>query len=136
MPTVAPGIGVGPGVMRAMYALRAPRILALAVACTVAAVVAPAAAQVTATSEYLERMDTDGDGRVSLPEYLDWMGYAFREMDRDGDGVLAAHELPGGRGGPITLAQHRERLAARFAKQDANGDGVLDARELAAPPQR
>ena len=111
-------------------------LLALAAGFAVAGLAVPASAQVTATAEYLERMDTDGDGRVSLPEYLDWMGYAFREMDRDGDGVLAAHELPGGRGGPVTLAQHRERLAARFAKQDANGDGVLDARELAAPPQR
>ena len=110
------------------------RVLAACLAA--AALQPPAAAQVTATGEYLARMDSNGDGRVSLPEYLDWMGYAFREMDRDGDGVLAAHELPGGRGGPITLAQHRERLAARFAKQDANGDGVLDARELAAPPQR
>ncbi|HEY4529973.1 MAG TPA: hypothetical protein VIG97_06565 [Luteimonas sp.] len=96
----------------------------------------PAAAQVTATRDYLERMDADGDGRVSLSEYLDWMGYAFRGMDQDGDGVLASHELPGGRGGPITAEQHRARLAERFGKQDVDGDGTLDAKELAAPPQR
>lgn len=94
----------------------------------------PAAAQVMATADYLERMDTDGDGRVSLAEYLDWMGYAFHEMDRNGDGVLDAGELPGGRGQPLTLARHRERLSATFARQDANGDGYLDARELSAPP--
>ena len=95
----------------------------------------PAAAQVQATAEYLERMDTDGDGRVSLEEYLAWMGYAFERMDRNGDGVLSADELPGGRGQPLTLAAHRARLTDRFNRQDANGDGFLDAHELAAPPR-
>ena len=94
-----------------------------------------ATAQVTATADYLERMDADGDGRVALLEYQDWLTYAFDGMDRDRDGVLVAAELPGGRGQPITRIAHRERLALRFAKQDANRDGFLDARELAAPPQ-
>lgn len=93
-----------------------------------------APAQVTATADYLRRMDSDGDGRVSPAEYVEWMGYAFRGMDRNGDAVLTPDELPGGRGRAVTLEQHRTRLAERFAKQDANGDGFLDARELAAPP--
>lgn len=93
-----------------------------------------ATAQVTATSEYLARMDADGDARVSLAEYQAWMMYAFTAMDRDGDGVLASAELPGGRGGPITRDAHLQRLADRFRRQDADGDGMLDARELAAPP--
>jgi Ca2+-binding EF-hand superfamily protein len=92
-------------------------------------------AQVQGSGDYLARMDTDHDGRVSLPEYQDWMGYAFAGMDRDHDGVLAAAELPGGRGQPLTRSQHRERLAAAFVRQDRNGDGSLDARELAAPPR-
>ena len=96
---------------------------------------ASAAAQVERTGDYLARMDTDGDGRVSPAEYVAWMGYAFERMDRDGDGVLATAELPGGKGKPITLEEHRRRLAERFARQDADGDGYLDARELAAPPQ-
>lgn len=95
----------------------------------------PAVAQVTATSEYLARMDADGDGRVSLDEYLAWMGYAFERMDADGDGVLTPAELPGGKGRPVTLAEHRARLTERFNRQDANRDGFLDARELAAPPR-
>ena len=94
-----------------------------------------ATAQVTATADYLARMDADGDGRVALLEYQDWLTYAFDGMDRDGDGVLLARELPGGRGEPVTRIAHRERLALRFAKQDANRDGFLDARELAAPPR-
>ena len=95
----------------------------------------PAHAQVQRTGDYLAKMDADGDGKVSLPEYQDWMSYAFDGMDKDADGVLAAAELPGGKGQPITRAQHRERLAERFRKQDANRDGFLDARELAAPPR-
>ena len=59
-------------------------------------------------------MDGDGDGRVSLAEYLDWMSYAFDARDGNRDGVLSADELPGGKGQAITRVQHRERLAATF----------------------
>ncbi len=92
-------------------------------------------AQVADTGEYLRRMDTDGDGRVSLDEYLAWMSYAFDQRDLDHDGVLGPAELPGGRGKPITREQHRATLVERFRKQDANGDGYLSARELLAPPR-
>ena len=92
-------------------------------------------AQVTQTSDYLARMDVDGDGRVALVEYQDWMSYAFDAMDRDRDGVLATEELPGGRGQPVTREAHRARLAETFKRQDGNGDGFLSAKELAAPPQ-
>lgn len=94
-----------------------------------------ATAQVRGTDDYLARMDTDRDGRVSLPEYQAWLGYAFERMDRDGDGVLSAAELPGGRGAPVRLDAHRQALAEAFARQDRNRDGVLDATELAAPPR-
>ena len=102
---------------------------------------APVVAQVqgkgvpSTARHYMERMDADDDGRVSLAEYQDWMGYAFAAMDRDHDGLLAAAELPGGRGQPLTREAHRERLAAGFRRQDRNGDGQLDARELSAPPR-
>lgn len=96
---------------------------------------AQAQAQVRHSDDYLARMDADGDGRVSLPEYQDWMSYAFDAMDRDHDGVLATAELPGGRGHALTRAEHRARLAAVFARQDRNADRALDARELAAPPR-
>ena len=92
-------------------------------------------AQVNATSDYLARMDNDGDGRVSQIEYLDWMSYAFDARDGNRDGVLTTDELPGGKGQVLTRNQHRERLAATFSRQDGNGDGYLSARELAAPPQ-
>ena len=94
-----------------------------------------AGAQVAATSDYLARMDGDGDGRVSVAEYQAWMGYAFERMDLNRDGLLTADELPGGKGKTVSLAEHRETLAAMFRRQDANGDGFLDARELSAPPR-
>ena len=92
-------------------------------------------AQVQRTGDYLSKIDANGDGRVSLVEYQDWLTYAFDGMDRDRDGVLSAAEQPGGKGQPLTREQHRARLAERFRKQDANRDGYLNARELAAPPQ-
>lgn len=90
---------------------------------------------VHAVPDYLARMDSDGDGRVSLAEYQAWMGYGFDVMDRDHDGVLSVIELPGGRGAPLTREAHRARLAETFARQDRDRDGFLDARELAAPPR-
>lgn len=96
---------------------------------------AAAAQQVHGTGDYLARMDTDRDGRVSLAEYQDWMGYAFAAMDRDHDGILSIAELPGGRGQPLTREAHRLRLAGGFKRQDRDGDGFLDARELSAPPR-
>ena len=86
-------------------------------------------------NQYLAQMDRDGNGRVSLSEYQDWLSYAFDALDRDRDGVLSAAEQPGARGKPLSRVVHRERLAERFRKQDANRDGSLSARELAAPPQ-
>lgn len=95
----------------------------------------PATAQVSATADYLARMDGDGDGRISLAEYQDWMSYAFDAMDRNRDGTLTADELPGGKGTPVTRADYRARIAATFNRQDRNRNGTLDAKELAAPPQ-
>ncbi len=111
-------------------------LLSLAVPVLVA-LTAPAAAQsrVETTSDYLQRMDSDGDGRVSLDEYLAWMTYAFDAMDVDGDGVLSPAEQPGGKGKSLTRDQHRTRLSEGFKRQDANQDGFLSAVELASPPQ-
>src|SRR3546814_9871159 len=90
-------------------------------------------AQVQRTGDYLQRMDTDADGRVSLVEYQHWMGYAFERMDRDGDGVLVPAELPGGRGRTVHLADHREALAAAFRRQDATGDGESGREHVGTP---
>ncbi|MCB1567332.1 MAG: hypothetical protein KDI69_00745 [Xanthomonadales bacterium] len=89
-------------------------------------------------ADYLSRFDVDGDGRVSLREYQDYMSRGFRAMDRDGDGQLMPGELPRGvRGrGHTTLEAHLRALARTFDLLDVNNDGQLDARELTAPPPR
>ena len=92
-------------------------------------------AQVQRTGDYLSKMDANGDGRVSLVEYQDWLGYAFDGMDANRDGVLSPAEQPGGKGAALTRVEHRARIAERFRKQDANRDGFLSAKELAAPPR-
>ena len=91
-------------------------------------------AQVRTTSEYLARMDTDGDGKVQLVEYQNWLIYAFDEMDRNKDGVLTADEQPGKKGRALQRAAQMHLFAERFKRQDRNRNGSLDAKELAAPP--
>ena len=114
-----------------------PRLAAIVVACALPVAVGAQVQRtgVASIGNYLSKMDADRDGRVSLAEYQDWMGYAFDGMDRDRDGVLSPAEQPGGKGRPLARDAHRAQLAERFRKQDANRDGFLDARELAAPPR-
>lgn len=92
-------------------------------------------AQVRTTSEYLARMDSNGDGKVQLVEYQDWLIYAFDEMDRNKDGMLTADEQPGKKGRTLQRAAQMQIYAERFKRQDRNRNGSLDAKELAAPPQ-
>ncbi|MDO4709613.1 MAG: calcium-dependent protein kinase 21 [Pseudomonadota bacterium] len=112
-----------------MSALRPSLIL-----CCAVLVGAPVFAQ-SSVRDYLQRIDRDGDSRVSLAEYQAWMRYGFDAMDKNRDGVLQPDELPGGRGQAIPLAEHLASLEAGFKRQDVNGDGYLDTRELAAPPR-
>lgn len=86
--------------------------------------------------DYFARMDQDGDGRVSLAEFLAHMGFAFRQMDVNGNGLLEPHEQHIPNAKPITLEEHRQRLTAQFHRQDADGDGHLSRSELLAPPRR
>jgi Ca2+-binding EF-hand superfamily protein len=87
------------------------------------------------SADFVARMDSDGDRRVSLPEYQEHLSYAFRRMDADGNGVLEPGEqlVPNAR--RLTLAEHHANLAAMFQRQDTNHDRYLSASELAAPPR-
>ncbi|MEI7036713.1 EF-hand domain-containing protein [Fulvimonas yonginensis] len=86
-------------------------------------------------ADYLRRFDTDGDGRIDVQEYVNYLSAGFRAMDANGDGVLDATELPPGpRRTPRTLAAFQADLRAQFHRLDRNRDGYLSARELAQPP--
>lgn len=110
-----------------------PRALALL---ALLALGATAAQAQSTRAEYLRLFDTDGDGRVSLAEYQEYMSRGFYAMDRNGDGVLTADELPPGVSArtPRTLDAHRRALARMFDRLDVNNDGYLDANELTAVP--
>lgn len=92
------------------------------------------AAQAQSAGSYFDTVDTDDDGRISLAEYQDRLSYAFRQMDRNRDGVVEVHEqiVPGAP--RMTLAQLHAQLAEQFRRQDKNRDGSLSPREFLAPP--
>ncbi len=112
-------------------ALRRPSSLALVAA---VCVVAQSAFAYDTPREYLERLDTSGDGRVDLREFQAYLVAGFDARDLDGNHVLDRDEQPGGGRRPVTRAQHLRALEAAFRRQDRNRDGYLDVRELAAPP--
>ncbi|MEL6183264.1 MAG: hypothetical protein AAFU79_01475 [Myxococcota bacterium] len=106
----------------------------------------------------LERLDSDGDGVVSLVEMQDQankrLARKLQRLDSDGDGVVTVAErealaaqmeahghrkgrfLQRGPAEDMTVvdmeARLSDRVAKRFAKMDGNADGVLDASELEA----
>jgi hypothetical protein len=88
----------------------------------------------SAASPLFRAMDTHGDGRISEDEYVTYMSQGFYRLDRNHDGILESDELPGGRGGPITLKQWQDNLRREFHKLDRNHDGYLSPKELAQPP--
>ena len=102
-----------------------------------AALLLPLAALAQETPrEYLRLFDRNGDGHISVQEYVDYLSAGFRAMDANGDGVLDAAELPAGpRRTPRSLAAFQADLRAQFHRLDANHDGLLSARELAQPPR-
>ncbi|MBI1365795.1 MAG: hypothetical protein GC153_07520 [Alphaproteobacteria bacterium] len=99
-----------------------------------------------------ERLDANGDGKITLDE-LDARQKAFlAEADANGDGVLTKDELKAvhdkrraeraalmmgdaNGDGKVTREEFEAREAARFAKLDTNKDGVLSPDELAAAPR-
>ncbi len=83
---------------------------------------------------YFASVDADHDGRVSLREFQVRMSWAFRQMDRNSDGVLATEEQLVPNSPPLTLAELYRRLAEQFRRQDRNHDGVLSRAELLSPP--
>ena len=94
----------------------------------------PALAGAQSGNSYFDVVDLDHDGRISLAEYIERFSYAFRQMDRNHDGVVeeSEQEVPGAP--RLTLAQLHAQLTEQFHRQDKNHDGSLSPREFLAPP--
>lgn len=90
--------------------------------------------QAQSSSDYFAAVDLDSDGRVSLLEFQERMGWAFRQMDRNADGTLSPDEQLVPNAPTLSLTEHRRRLAEQFARQDKDHDGWLSRREFLAPP--
>jgi Ca2+-binding EF-hand superfamily protein len=83
---------------------------------------------------FLQEADTDGNGEVDFYELQavapDVTRERFDELDRNGDGVLSAADLPDSPIPPDDDA--RLELLHALVSADQNGDGQLDYREIAA----
>ncbi|NHA13705.1 EF-hand domain-containing protein [Thioalkalivibrio sp. XN279] len=67
----------------------------------------------------MQRIDADGDGKITLEEFKAPQEGRFAMLDVNGDGVIDKEEFGA-------------RRMARFAERDADGNGVLEGDELAA----
>jgi Ca2+-binding EF-hand superfamily protein len=96
-------------------------ILSLAAAAAVAGGLAAYAAEASEGhgrhhGHLFERMDSDGNGAISLTEAQEVAKKRFQRMDANGDGV-------------ITEADFLAMAGERFQKMDANGDGQVTKEE-------
>jgi hypothetical protein len=98
-------------------------------------VVLPALAWPQSRDGYFDLADSDHDHRLSLPEFQEFMSYAFRQMDKNHDDVIEPEEQLVPNAPRLTLAELHERQAAQFRRQDRDHDGFLTPAEFLAPPQ-
>jgi Ca2+-binding EF-hand superfamily protein len=107
----------------------------------------PQAGQRAGRGAAMTMMDTNGDGRVTLDEFMGIMRQRFDAADVNHDGGLTPDELRlflsprGGRGGTVgagagTRQASPERQAAMFQRLDRNRDGRVTWDELEPVLQR
>lgn len=139
-------------------ALARATLLALGIAMALGA--APAIAQSTdpaaRAQQDLDRMDRDGDGRVSATEHEEAAKEAFDDLDDDNDyrvdeeemdatdrtlvdqatGLEGVRPLDQNDNGEFSAEERRSRSEQDFNARDADGDGYLDESELRAARER
>ena len=136
--------------------LMALPVTALSV-CALAQTAAPQSAAADRPSFYqlmLKKMDTNGDGRISLNEFVTAAQARFKAIDTQNKGAITAEDIAAA---PVTLQRDQKiasyivkrmdpdgkgfvseddfiaRAKQRFARMDTRGDGKLTPDELTAP---
>jgi Ca2+-binding EF-hand superfamily protein len=103
-------------------------------------VVAPGAAQANeGGKELFQKMDTDGDGKISRDEHAAGVRRMHEKMDADKDGKVTASEMDaardkivGKKGAKEMKGKPHMSAAEKIKVIDTDGDGVLTADEHAA----
>lgn len=115
-----------------------------------AALVAPVQAQSPGGGggppNFMERVDTDKDGKVSLPEYTAFAQARWGRISQGADKVkpadlqgFQANALAGiapDADGAVTKAAYEASIPAKFKAADTNGDGSLSEAEFTATMPR
>ncbi len=72
-----------------------------------------------------EQIDANGDGALTMEEFLNQGQAKFDETDTNGDGMLDVGELT------AAAARQRAQMIERLmARKDTNGDGMLSFEEM------
>ena len=139
-----------------MFAILVALPLTAVALCAVAQDAAPTMAPDSHPAHFqhmLKKMDANGDGKVSLDEYLAAATNRFHSIDAQIKGSITAADIAaspqmqrheqrtaqrmlrhmGASAGSdsVTLDQFLAAAKSRFAKIDANGDGFIDTNEAA-----
>jgi Ca2+-binding EF-hand superfamily protein len=81
-----------------------------------------------------KKLDTNGDGVISLKEFNAYNAKHFKELDINKDGKLTLEELQGGHTPGMGHGDATTHLDQRFNAADANHDGGLDREEAKDMP--
>jgi Ca2+-binding EF-hand superfamily protein len=99
-----------------------------AAALSAAACATPAMAQDGSRMiQQLEQADANRDGMVSRAEFLAYRAGQFDRLDRNGDAVLNAADMP-------RFERIKTLMQSRIAAFDSNGDGTVTRAEFASGP--
>lgn len=79
---------------------------------------------------FLQKFDSDGDGKVSKDEFKDSMGKRFQHMDSDHNGTISIEEFQQYRQQQRGIDPNK---AKAIAKHDSDADGKLSKEEFLAP---